>query len=74
MTVLTYGECYLPGTTEDEILLSCHVCHPSLANDNLSGIAVMTFLAQYLQRCPALLLSFPLHPRDHRLHYLVGMQ
>ena len=37
---------------EDEILLSCHVCHPSLANDNLSGIAVMTFLAQYLQRCP----------------------
>ena len=49
---LTYGECYLPGTLEDEILLSCHVCHPSLANDNLSGIAVMTFLAQYLQRCP----------------------
>jgi aminopeptidase-like protein len=28
------------------------VCHPSLANDNLSSIAVMTFLAQYLQRCP----------------------
>jgi aminopeptidase-like protein len=48
---LTYGEYYLPGATEDEILLSCHVCHPSLANDNLSGIAVMTFLAQYLQRC-----------------------
>jgi aminopeptidase-like protein len=49
---LTYGESYLPGTMEDEILLSCHVCHPSLANDNLSSIAVMTFLAQYLQRCP----------------------
>ena len=48
---LTYGECYLPGTMEDEILLSCHACHPSLANDNLSSIAVMTFLAQYLQRC-----------------------
>ena len=48
---LTYGECYLPGTMEDEILLSCHVCHPSLANDNLSGIAVMAFLAQYLQHC-----------------------
>ncbi|MGE3539069.1 MAG: DUF4910 domain-containing protein [Candidatus Tectimicrobiota bacterium] len=48
---LTYGECYLPGAMQDEILLSCHVCHPSLANDNLSGIAVMTFLAQYLQHC-----------------------
>lgn len=47
---LSYGECYLPGTTEEEILLSCHVCHPSLANDNLSGIAVMTALVQHLQR------------------------
>jgi len=35
---LTYGEYYLPVRTEDEILLSCHVCHPvSVANDNLSG-------------------------------------
>ena len=50
---LAYGEYYLPGATEDQILLSCHVCHPSLANDNLSGIAVMTFLAQYLQRSPS---------------------
>ena len=37
---LTYGECYLPGESEDEVLVSTHVCHPSLANDNLSGIAV----------------------------------
>jgi aminopeptidase-like protein len=42
---LTYGECYLPGTSTDEVLISCHVCHPSLCNDNLSGIAVATFLA-----------------------------
>jgi aminopeptidase-like protein len=42
---LTYGECYLPGETTDEILVSCHVCHPSLCNDNLSGISVATFLA-----------------------------
>lgn len=47
---LTYGEYYLPGETEDEILISCHVCHPSLANDNLSGIAVATFLAQSLAK------------------------
>lgn len=45
---LTYGETYLPGQGPDEVLISCHVCHPSLANDNLSGIAVATFLAQAL--------------------------
>lgn len=46
---LTYGELYIPGQTTDEILLSAHICHPSLANDNLSGIAILTFLAQSLQ-------------------------
>lgn len=45
---LTYGECYLPGRSEDEVLISCHSCHPSLANDNLSGITVATALAQSL--------------------------
>jgi aminopeptidase-like protein len=45
---LTYGEYFLPGRSKDEILISCHVCHPSLANDNLSGISVTTFLARLL--------------------------
>ena len=45
---LTYGEYFLPGATSDEVLISCHVCHPSLANDNLSGIAVAVFLAKHL--------------------------
>jgi aminopeptidase-like protein len=45
---LTYGECSLQGRSDDEILISCHACHPSLANDNLSGLAVATFLAQFL--------------------------
>jgi aminopeptidase-like protein len=45
---LTYGECYIPGDEDDEVLLSCHVCHPSLCNDNLSGIAVLTELAGFL--------------------------
>jgi aminopeptidase-like protein len=45
---LTYGECYLPGRSTDEVLVSCHICHPSLANDNLSGLTVATFLAQFL--------------------------
>ena len=46
---LTYGECYLPGETEAEVLISCHCCHPSLANDNLSGIALATRLAEHLR-------------------------
>ncbi len=45
---LTYGECYLPGETEDEVLISCHVCHPSLANDNLAGATVAAFMAELL--------------------------
>src|SRR5271167_736720 len=47
---LTYGECYLAGRSSDEILISCHACHPSLANDNLSGLTVATFLAQFLSK------------------------
>jgi aminopeptidase-like protein len=45
---LSYGEFYSPGRSTDEVLISCHSCHPSLANDNLSGIAVATALAQLL--------------------------
>lgn len=45
---LTYGELYLQGEEEDEILISCHVCHPSLANDNLSGVSLSTFLAKQI--------------------------
>ena len=45
---LTYAECVLPGDSEDEILLYTHICHPSLCNDNLSGIAVMVALAKAL--------------------------
>jgi aminopeptidase-like protein len=45
---LSFGECFLPGRSSDEILISCHICHPSLANDNLSGLVVATALAQSL--------------------------
>lgn len=45
---LTYGECYLRGRCSDEVLFSCHACHPSLADDNLSGLTVAAFLAQLL--------------------------
>lgn len=48
---LTYGEVYLQGELPDEILISCHVCHPSLCNDNLSGITVAVKLAETMAAC-----------------------
>lgn len=47
---LTYGEYFIKGTTDDEVILTCHICHPSLCNDNLSGIVVATYLAQELKK------------------------
>jgi len=46
---LSYGELLVPGRSTDEVLISCHVCHPSLANDNLSGLAVAVELARRLR-------------------------
>ena len=46
---LTYGEYLIPGKTENEILLSCYVCHPSMCNDNLSGVVLLTMLLKYLK-------------------------
>jgi aminopeptidase-like protein len=45
---LTLGEYYLPGKQSEEVLISCHTCHPSLCNDNLSGVALAAFLAKHL--------------------------
>jgi aminopeptidase-like protein len=47
---LAYGECFIPGESNEEVLISCHVCHPSLCNDNLSGIALAAFLAKHLSQ------------------------
>ncbi|MFI9375047.1 DUF4910 domain-containing protein [Streptomyces parvulus] len=50
---LTYAEHVVPGQVTDEVIVSCHVCHPSLANDNLAGVAVAAFLARELaERTP----------------------
>jgi aminopeptidase-like protein len=46
---LTYGECFLAGDSVDEILITCHSCHPSLCNDNLSGMVVAAALARHLK-------------------------
>lgn len=45
---LTYGEFYVAGKSEEEVLISCHACHPSLANDNLSGLTIAAYLAKVL--------------------------
>jgi aminopeptidase-like protein len=49
---LTYGELLLPGETEEEILVSAHLCHPSLCDDNLSGIVVAHALGMRLRAAP----------------------
>lgn len=61
---LSYGELLLPGEFDTEVLLSCHVCHPSLANDNLSGIAVATELAARLSQAP--------HKLSYRFLFIPG--
>lgn len=45
---LDYGELLIRGATDEEVLISTHICHPSLCNDNLSGIAVLTEVARSL--------------------------
>jgi aminopeptidase-like protein len=47
---ITYAEAVVPGELEDEVLISTYSCHPSLANDNCSGIALAAILGRYLSR------------------------
>ncbi|WP_246080532.1 DUF4910 domain-containing protein [Nonomuraea mesophila] len=58
---LTYAEHVVRGRTTDEVLISCHTCHPSLANDNLAALAVATALASRLER-PRLTYRFVFAP------------
>lgn len=49
---ITYGELIINGYKDDEILISTYICHPSMANDNLSGIAAAVETAKYIYSLP----------------------
>ena len=49
---LTYGEAYIQGESDKEILISTYVCHPSMANNECSGPAVSVFLQKYIESLP----------------------
>lgn len=49
---LSYGEFVVPGESQDEVLLSTHVCHPSLCDDNLTGLSISVHLARALMQGP----------------------
>jgi aminopeptidase-like protein len=61
---LTYAELFLEGRARDEILISSHACHPSLANDNLSGVCISTMLAKHLSSTP--------HDLSYRFLFIPG--
>jgi aminopeptidase-like protein len=49
---LTYAECIIPGKTDREIFISSYVCHPSMANNELSGPVVLTYLTKWIMSQP----------------------
>ncbi|MEL7028351.1 MAG: DUF4910 domain-containing protein, partial [Pseudomonadota bacterium] len=62
--VLNWGELLIEGESRDEVLITTHVCHPSMCNDNLSGIGVATHLAKLLATA---------HPRySYRFLFIPG--
>ena len=57
---VSYGEAVFPGATDEEVLLTTYACHPSLANDNLSGVALLAELGRALAGQPELRFTYRL--------------
>jgi aminopeptidase-like protein len=57
---VSYGEAVVPGATDEEVLLTTYSCHPSLANDNLSGVGLLTELGRALSAQPELRYTYRL--------------
>ena len=55
---MNYGEILIPGKSKREVLISTYICHPSMANDNLSGVILTTLLARYIGNIPNLKWSY----------------
>jgi aminopeptidase-like protein len=64
---LTYGEYYLPGERSDEVLLSCHICHPSLCTRDVPGEVFEFAFAE-------ILVSLCVYPWNHRIDHLALCQ
>ena len=47
--VVNYGELFIKGRTKKEILFSTYICHPEMANNEVSGISVLTYLAKWIK-------------------------
>ena len=50
--VMNYAELIIPGESSKEVFLSTYICHPSMANNEVSGPSVLTFVAKWLQSAP----------------------
>ena len=69
------GNFFFPAQLPDEVLITAHVCHPSLANDNLSGIAVATALAmQAVATAAAAGLPVSVHSSNNRRDHVAREQ
>lgn len=55
---LSYGEYLIAGRSAQEILISCYICHPSMANDSLSGVLLTAFLANHIAKIKNRLWSY----------------
>ena len=73
---MTYGELVIPGESEEEVMMTAHLCHPSIANDNLSGLVLATRARQRpdLPAEPAVHLPLPVRARHRGLDHLAQPQ